>query len=168
MSRSAPWLVLVAAWLCLAAAAQENEPQAPPGNEGAVLDPMGPNAACYVCHITFLHEELARIHLKAEVTCVNCHGVSAGHANDEDIGATKPDITYAREGIGEACKACHPTHDVPPEHVIARWLERKLAVSPPVCTDCHGTHRLDAPGGGGPGNAGDPAADEGAVTAPAH
>jgi mono/diheme cytochrome c family protein len=36
----------------------------------------------------------ANIHLQAKVGCIDCHGISAGHANDEDIGATKPDITF--------------------------------------------------------------------------
>ena len=33
---------------------------------------------------------------KDEITCVRCHGISAAHANDEDIGATPPDITFKR------------------------------------------------------------------------
>ncbi|MFQ6131949.1 MAG: cytochrome c3 family protein [Armatimonadota bacterium] len=120
------------------------EPQAAPDEEAT--DPLGPNAACYMCHIPFVREELSREHLRAEITCLTCHGPSAGHVNDEDIGATKPDITYEREGVNAYCRLCHEDHDVPPEDVVARWLERKLTTSPPVCTDCHGTHKIEASG----------------------
>jgi hypothetical protein len=108
--------------------------------DGAVTDPLGPNGACYVCHMTYVREELSKTHLAAKVTCIKCHGLSAGHANDENIGATKPDRTYDRGKINRMCRKCHKTHDVPAEAVIARWLERKLTECPPVCTDCHGEH----------------------------
>jgi len=106
-------------------------------------DPMGPNAACYVCHMTFVREELSKTHLRAKITCIKCHGLSAKHANDENIGATKPDVTFARADVNAACRKCHPKHDVPPEKVVARWLERRLTESPAVCTDCHGTHKIE-------------------------
>jgi hypothetical protein len=123
-------------------------------DDEVVIDPTGPNAACYVCHITFVQEKLARAHLKAKVGCVDCHGTSSAHANDEHIGATKPDVTYPREEIADACRKCHPNHDVPPEAVIARWVElgRKAGAPaevdrlPPVCTDCHGDHRIEHDG----------------------
>jgi len=110
-----------------------------------VADPMGPNGACYVCHMTFVREELAKTHLAKKVTCVRCHGLSAKHANDEDIGATKPDRPYTREQVNAMCRKCHKRHDVPPEDVVARWVERKLTQAPAVCTDCHGTHRIERP-----------------------
>ena len=78
------------------------------------------------------------------MTCIECHGLSAAHANDEDIGATKPDIVYRRDQIDAMCRKCHTEHDVLPRDVIARFLERKLTVSPAVCTDCHGKHRIEA------------------------
>jgi len=109
----------------------------------SVADPMGPNGACYVCHMTFVREELAKTHLAKKVTCVKCHGLSAKHANDEDIGATKPDRPYTREQVNAMCRKCHRRHDVPPEDVVARWAERKLTQVPVVCTDCHGTHRIE-------------------------
>ncbi|MBM3473697.1 MAG: hypothetical protein FJX75_10555 [Armatimonadetes bacterium] len=109
----------------------------------SVADPMGPNGACYVCHMTFVREELAKTHLAKKVTCVKCHGLSAKHANDEDIGATKPDRPYTREQVNAMCRKCHRRHDVPPEDVVARWVGRKLTQTPAVCTDCHGTHRIE-------------------------
>ena len=145
------WIALVAIALCLAALAQDAPPPAPEPatpaeeEEGDVLDPMGPNGACYVCHMTFLREDLAKTHLKAKVTCIQCHGLSAGHANDENIGATKPDRVYERDQVSDSCRECHATHDAPPEKVIQQWLDLKLTETPPVCTDCHGAHRIDAP-----------------------
>ncbi|OHB79437.1 MAG: hypothetical protein A2W31_01230 [Planctomycetes bacterium RBG_16_64_10] len=118
-----------------------------------VLDPLGPNAACYVCHMTFVDEELAQIHLQNGSTCTDCHGLSAAHANDENIGATPPDIVIERPQINAACRKCHENHDVRPETVVAEWVRRskaeakrgaKPAKNPNiVCTDCHGHHRLD-------------------------
>jgi cytochrome c553 len=107
-------------------------------------DPLGANAACYVCHISFVKEELSKVHLAAKVACVKCHGLSDKHANDENIGATKPDIMYKRDQIDASCVKCHERHDVPPGKVIARFEERKLGISTkPVCSDCHGTHKIE-------------------------
>jgi len=107
-------------------------------------DVLGSNAGCYVCHTTFVKEDLALVHLKNKVGCIKCHGVSDKHANDEHVGATKPDITFKRPQIDANCVACHDTHDAPAKAVVARFLERRLAAgTAPVCTDCHGTHKID-------------------------
>lgn len=98
-------------------------------------NPMGANAACYVCHITFVQEELSKTHLRAKVPCTNCHGLSAGHANDENIGATPPDIIIERNQVDAMCLKCHQRHDIPAE-------ELAVHKSPPICTDCHGNHRI--------------------------
>lgn len=144
MSRTLPaGLMLLAGLLPLPVHdAGANGAEAAAQRDDEATNPLGPNAACYVCHMTFVREELSKTHLKAKVTCTKCHGVSAGHANDEDIGATKPDRTYERDKVNRMCRKCHKTHDVPPEAVIARWLERELAQSPVVCTDCHGAHTI--------------------------
>jgi len=115
------------------------------GNEdaGVFIDPMGPNAACYVCHQTFIFEPMSVVHKAEKVTCIKCHGLSAAHANDEHIGATPPDVRYPREKVDAACAECHEDHDVPVADVLARFVERKLTPRPaPVCTDCHGRHRI--------------------------
>lgn len=109
---------------------------------GATIDPLSTNAACYVCHIPFVREELARVHLAEKVTCIECHGLSAAHANDEDVGATKPDIVYPRAKIDASCRKCHETHDAPAAAVIARFIDRDITDKVPVCTDCHGMHRI--------------------------
>ena len=95
-----------------------------PDTDTETLDPLGPNAACYVCHMTFVDEELATTHLEEDITCIDCHGASQGHANDEDIGATPPDIVIKGPQINKSCRKCHEQHDVAPEDVVARWLKR--------------------------------------------
>lgn len=106
-------------------------------------DPMGANGACYVCHMTFVRESLSKSHLKAKVGCIQCHGVSAKHANDENIGATKPDVIFQRAGIDAMCVKCHEEHKASAKKVVARFLERKLPSSePPTCTECHGEHKI--------------------------
>lgn len=112
-------------------------------------DPLGPNAACYVCHMTFVGEYLSAVHLNARIGCTHCHGASAGHANDENIGATPPDVVIERGQVNSHCRKCHKTHDVAPEALIARWQEHtrmnrpaKPLPSPVVCTDCHGEHKI--------------------------
>lgn len=135
--------------------AAQQEPVGSKANEEpdpGYLDPLGPNAACYVCHMTFVDEPLAVVHLRAKITCIDCHGTSQGHANDEKIGATKPDIVIKRPQLNRSCRKCHERHDVRPEAVIARWIKRarshatpatKQPRQPPVvCTDCHGSHRV--------------------------
>jgi predicted CXXCH cytochrome family protein len=98
-------------------------------------NPMGANSGCYVCHIPFVREKLSKIHLQAKVGCIDCHGISAGHANDEDIGATKPDITFKHEQVDAMCLKCHHRHDISAE-MTAKYK------SQPICTDCHGSHRI--------------------------
>ena len=108
------------------------------------VDPLGANAACYVCHMTFVKEDLSKSHLAAKVGCVKCHGLSAKHANDENIGATKPDITFKHDRVDAACKKCHEEHNVPAGKVVGRFVERRLSgPSAPVCTDCHGMHKIE-------------------------
>jgi hypothetical protein len=107
-------------------------------------DVLGANAACLVCHLTFVKEPLARSHQLKGVSCTKCHGGSVAHANDEHIGATRPDVTYPREKVDGSCAVCHKGHDVPATKVIGRFLERKLPPRPAaICTDCHGTHRIE-------------------------
>ena len=101
-------------------------------------NPMGANAACYVCHTTFVQEDISKTHLWAKVPCTRCHGLSAGHANDEDIGATPPDIIIERNQVDEMCLKCHQKHDISAE-------ELSVHKSTPICTDCHGSHRIKKP-----------------------
>jgi len=156
LGRALPAIVLAAATLAAVglgrhgsfsetALGQTSDGEDKDETQRATIDPLGPNAACYVCHIPFVREELARVHLAEKVTCIECHGLSAAHANDEDVGATKPDIVYPRAKIDASCRKCHETHDAPAAAVIARFIERDITDTAPVCTDCHGTHRIQRP-----------------------
>lgn len=122
------------------------EADTPEAEAGAAeeSDLLWANAACCVCHIPFAKEELGKVHLAAKIACFECHGLSADHANDEDIGATPPDVVFRRDRIDAACLKCHETHDAAGRDVVARFLQRRLsAESPAVCTDCHGSHRIE-------------------------
>ncbi|MHC4799801.1 MAG: cytochrome c3 family protein, partial [Planctomycetota bacterium] len=67
---------------------------------------------------------------EAKVGCTKCHGISAGHANDENIGATKPDVLFKSDQINKFCLTCHEPHDLEPT---------KQALT---CTQCHGRHKI--------------------------
>jgi hypothetical protein len=126
---------------CPAGAEEDPAPEA-----AEEADPLGVNAACYVCHVTFVKEELSKVHLEGKVTCIVCHGLSAAHANDEYVGATPPDVGFTRDQVEPLCLRCHVTHDVPARKVLTRFLERGLpAKSAPACTDCHGNHKIEPP-----------------------
>jgi len=116
-----------------------------PAESSETIDPLSVNATCYVCHIAFVREKISRVHFKEEITCIKCHGLSAAHANDEDVGATKPDIVYKRDQVDAMCGKCHEHHDIAATEVVARFVERKITESPVVCTDCHGQHRIEPP-----------------------
>lgn len=102
------------------------------------------NGACFVCHANLKHEPLVMVHARAKVSCMECHGPSLDHRDDED-NVTPPDVMFLRATIDTACRECHQSHDVPAAEVVARWRERgqaKSASAAAVCTDCHGRHRL--------------------------
>lgn len=117
----------------------------PSATEGDVAPPQTTlNAACFVCHENYAREELANVHAAEEIGCVECHGQSFAHRNDEN-NTTPPDVMFAPQAIAAACQKCHETHDAPAAAVVARWQQRcpqKTDVSQIVCTDCHGEHRL--------------------------
>ena len=129
----------IAGWVPLTCLCSCNPPPgemgvAEPADSGQFdeTNPIGANAACYVCHMTFVGEELSKTHLQAEITCIRCHGLSAGHANDENVGATPPDITFDRDEVDATCLKCHERHEI----------EVAVRKHPSVCTDCHGRHRI--------------------------
>ena len=103
------------------------------------------NDACFVCHGNYREEPMAVSHAKEDVSCIDCHGASLAHRNDED-NITPPDKMYPLAKIDAGCLAeCHDTHDAPAREVLKRWQERcpqKTDFTQIVCTDCHGDHRL--------------------------
>jgi len=118
----------------------EKLPEAPSGTE----KPEGDDFFCYVCHGNYKAEEFVLWHGKGEVGCIDCHGPSLAHRDDED-NITPPDKMYAPEHIDKMCGACHKDHEAPAASVIARWKERCPSKTDPMaifCTDCHVTYRL--------------------------
>ena len=106
--------------------------------------PPADNGACFVCHANYEDESMAVSHAKEGTGCVDCHGQSWKHRNDEG-NVTPPDVIYPAAKIDPACRKCHEDHNAPAVKVIARWQERCPAKTKPsqiVCTDCHGEHRL--------------------------
>lgn len=118
----------------------EKLPEAPKDEPKIVAD----NFPCYVCHGNYKKEELAVQHGVDDVGCIDCHGQSFPHRNDED-NITPPDKMYPLDQIDKMCADCHDQHDAPARKVIERWQERCPTKSDPkqiICTDCHGQHRL--------------------------
>ena len=111
---------------------------------GASTKADGENMACFVCHGNYRGEFVAERHAKVNVGCVNCHGDSFAHRNDEN-NTTPPENMYPADKIDPFCQGCHDAHDVPPKKVVARWKKLDIDKSDPagiVCTDCHGEHRM--------------------------
>ena len=102
------------------------------------------NGSCYVCHGNYDEESLVVTHGKEEVGCIDCHGKSLEHRDDED-NITPPDVMYAPKDVDKKCRECHEEHDAPAEKVVRAWQERCPQKTDPkqiVCTDCHFEHRL--------------------------
>lgn len=110
---------------------------------GSEQTALGENAGCYVCHMTFVKEPLTAWHVKKDITCARCHGPSAGHANDEDIGATPPDVVITHDQVKAFCRTCHKVSDKHPQKTFLGRVIRKGPEPGAVCTDCHGKHRID-------------------------
>ncbi len=107
--------------------------------------PVADNSACQVCHMNYAEEPLAVQHAKANVGCVNCHGNSYAHRNDEN-NTTPPEKIYSPEKVDSLCQHCHEQkHNAPARKVVERWLSLEPNKKNPqtlICTDCHGKHRL--------------------------
>ncbi len=120
----------------------------PPADEAEVA----PNDMCHVCHIPYAEEPLAVVHDKAKIWCIECHGLSAEHMQDENIGATPADIAYKKHQVDPMCSKCHKPKKHP--KVTEKVRTKRLAESKKaqekikgrqvevtgVCTDCHGSH----------------------------
>jgi hypothetical protein len=115
-----------------------------PKRDKPLVPSVAENTACFVCHDNFREEQLVTQHGDGDVGCVDCHGKSYAHRNDEN-NTTPPDVMFPRQKIDAACVECHDTHDAPAAEVVARLRERLPRLSQSqelVCTDCHGHHRL--------------------------
>lgn len=122
-----------------------DEPAKPPDSTAAAFQgPVANNASCYCCHTNYQEESFVQYHAKANVGCMECHGESLAHRNDED-NVTPPDVIFAADDIERNCRKCHDTHDAPAAKVVALWQDKCPARTDPrelLCTDCHGEHRL--------------------------
>lgn len=106
--------------------------------------PKADNFACFVCHANMEGEPLVEVHARKGHGCIECHGDSFAHRNDED-NVTPPDVMFPPEAIDPFCRKCHDRHDAPAKDVVARFLKRCAGKTDPeqiVCTDCHGEHHL--------------------------
>jgi len=108
-----------------------------PAEEQAVeTEAATENMACFVCHANYMDELLAERHAKANIGCVNCHGDSFAHRNDEN-NTTPPEIMYTADEIDPFCRGCHDAHDIPPKKIIAMWMKQKAKKPDVTCEGCH-------------------------------
>ncbi|MBL7223544.1 MAG: DUF1080 domain-containing protein [Candidatus Brocadiae bacterium] len=117
-----------------------------------------PDKACFVCHLNFQKDKIARKHKARDEKkargkhlrpsgerptcdgCRTCHGASLDHRSDED-NVTAPDVLYTRGETDRACLTCHTPHK------REKKRDNGNRTPPPenaVCTDCHGTHHTPA------------------------
>ena len=114
----------------------EKSPAAP---AGTVAD----NSRCFVCHLNCMQEDIAVVHARANIGCVNCHGDCDAHIADESWASggngTAPGVMYPREKVNPLCMGCHPKDKMPAVRHAAFFAGTAKETS---CTDCHGKHRL--------------------------
>jgi hypothetical protein len=94
------------------------------------------NMACFVCHANYRGEVLADSHAKVNIGCVNCHGDSFAHRNDEN-NTTPPETMYPAERIDPFCQGCHDAHDISARKIIAAWIRQKAKKPDVTCQGCH-------------------------------
>ena len=119
------------------------EPEEQQGQEEQT-GPTADNHHCFVCHGNYRGETLTKVHAEANIGCMQCHGSSDAHRGDE-ANITPPDRMFPVDKINSYCRTCHKKHDVAPEKMMNRWLDRaphRTGARRTVCTDCHGEHRL--------------------------
>jgi len=118
------------------------------------------NSFCFDCHVNFKKEPFVVRHMNVNVGCVDCHGESLPHADDEEHTAA-PSIMYTKAEVNDSCIGCHEEDDVKKNRNHKAWfvgadaaakaLAAAKAASRPhadtrkrkYCTDCHGMHRID-------------------------
>lgn len=108
----------------------------------AIADDVEPadNSYCYVCHYNYTEDKLTLNHEAAGIGCESCHGKSDRHSADED-GLIPPDAMFPRDRINAYCMTCHGAEAIAAvaAHEDVFDTDQK---DRPVCTDCHGKHRL--------------------------
>jgi hypothetical protein len=113
------------------------------GGEKTSAAPVADNSRCFVCHLNYMQEDIAVVHARANIGCVNCHGNCDAHIADESWASggngTAPGIMYPREKVNPFCMGCHPKDKMPAARHAA-FLAGTAKET--YCTDCHGKHRL--------------------------
>jgi nitrate/TMAO reductase-like tetraheme cytochrome c subunit len=101
------------------------------------------NSFCFVCHVNFKKEEFVSGHQSAGVGCVECHGESLDHADDEDH-VTPPEIMFLKGKVNASCTTakCHPEPRMKAE-IGHRPFYAGADAERKYCTDCHGKHRIE-------------------------
>ena len=135
---------------CKGPAAKRNHPETKPKKTTVALD-AADNSECLVCHMDFKAEEISAGHEQAGVGCINCHGDSLAHGDDE-LNITPPDRLFGRAEIVPFCKGCHPTHIEGKvyDDFLQKWHSNRrpngrMILDDSVCTDCHGNHAVLRP-----------------------
>lgn len=115
---------------------------------GSAAEKPADNSLCYVCHLHLQEEKIATVHLKGEITCVDCHGSSADHMHDEML-MTTPDILFGRTEVNDMCRQCHKPHKdaAKVRAFLEKWRGRdrpngRVITENSICTDCHGRHNI--------------------------
>jgi hypothetical protein len=105
--------------------------------------PQADNSRCFVCHVNYMQEDIAVIHARADIGCAGCHGESDEHIADESWASggngTAPEIMYPKPKINPFCMGCHTKDKIDTEQHKPLFED----VEKMVCTDCHGSHRLE-------------------------
>jgi len=113
--------------------------------------PPADNKACYVCHLTLKTEHVTTIHLAEDIGCVDCHGPSRDHMQDEML-MTTPDLLHGRREVDHMCGECHEDPHEEVQDEVTRFRDKWRGKERPngravsatsICTDCHGTHNID-------------------------
>ncbi|MHC4442992.1 MAG: 3-keto-disaccharide hydrolase [Planctomycetota bacterium] len=119
-------------------------------NRSVLADIKGPrpegNGLCLVCHASLAEEEITLQHLKQGIMCIDCHGRSTEHMEDEMLNTT-PDIKFGRIEVKPFCQGCHEEHKHPTKvlEFLEKWRGKdrahgRVVNSGSICTDCHGLH----------------------------
>jgi hypothetical protein len=95
-------------------------------------------SSCAVCHVDAADQWNGTVHERSAVGCVECHGPSHGHVEDEN-NEVSPDEVFVRADVDRLCAECHRCGRAPVTPAQAALLP---AVTPAVCTDCHIAHQF--------------------------
>jgi hypothetical protein len=105
--------------------------------------PQADNSRCFVCHINYMQEDIAVSHARADIGCAGCHGQSDEHIADESWASggngTAPEIMYPSAKINPSCMVCHTKDKLDNDRHKSLFANLEKM----VCTDCHGSHRLE-------------------------